>query len=380
MSGIDLLITRGGVAVYPQGAAAPRLTCATVEELVAKLAEARASQQKTATELTLYVAEELLFATEFSLPAKTPRLAEAIRFQLGMVVPFGDNTFRYSYTTRREGDQQKILLYALKDDAVLPTMETLAAAGHTFAGLFPEHQRLVTRAAPKGTWALLLEGRTSHLFTFRKGQSIGHTLCRQVPTPEELAALGGGDTIYGATEPPRHGLLAPTPLLAAKPLHKNFDLLPENFRRPDYFRHVILGLVIANLALLVLFGGFRLFQIIRLSHTVEQEISAIMPRVKVANDLLSRTEKLEGQIALFRDIGANPDVVGFVAKLTTQLPPGCYLDQLRLEKRGGSYLLDGYANDISSLTAALQTLGEVKLKSTSRRQNQNYFQLEIVPR
>ncbi|MEW6593737.1 MAG: hypothetical protein AB1413_02585 [Thermodesulfobacteriota bacterium] len=380
MSGIDLVIGKSGFTLFPPGGLAPLATCASVEELLARLAESCASQQHTATELTLYVTEELLFATEFALPAKTPKLAEAIRFQLGMVVPFGDNTFRYRYTTRREGDQQKILLYALRDETVLSALEALAAAGHTFTGLFPEHQRLVTRAVPKAAWALLLDGRTSYFFTFHKGQLSGRTLCRQVPTREEMAALAGSDTLYGASDPTRHGLLTPTPLLAAKPLHKHFDLLPETFRRPDYFRNIIAGLLIANLVLLVLFGGFRFFQTIRLSRTVEREISAIMPQVKVANDLLGRAEKLEGQIALFRDIGSNPDLVGFMAKLTTQLPPGCYLDQLRLEKRGGSYLLDGYATDISSLTAALQTLGEVKLKSTSRRQNQNYFQLEIVPR
>lgn len=380
MSGIDLVIAKSGFTLYSPGGLTPLTTCSTVEELLTHLAESCACQQKRSAELTLYVAEELLFATEFSLPAKTPKLAEAIRYQLGMVVPFGDNTFRFRYTTSRAGDQQKILLYALRDATVLPALEALAAAGHTFTGLFPEHQRLVTRAAPKGPWALLLEGRTSHLFTFNKTRLTGRVLCRQVPQAEEMALLAGNETIYCATEPPRHGLLGPTPLLAAKPLHKHFDLLPENFRRPDHFRKVIAGLVIANLALLVLFGGFRLFQTIRLSRTVEREINAIMPQVKVANDLLGRADKLEGQIALFRDIGSNPDLVGFMAKLTTQLPPGCYLDQLRLEKRGGSYLLDGYASDISSLTAALQTLGEVKLKSTSRRQNQNYFQLEIVPR
>lgn len=380
MSGIDLLIGKGRFAFYPQGAVAPRATCATVEEVLALLAESCTSQQKTSAELTLYVTEELLFWTAFSLPAKTPKLAEAIRFQLGMVVPFSDNSFRFRYTTRREGDQQKIVLYALRDETVLPALEALAGAGHSFTGLFPEHQRLVTRAVPKGPWALLLEGRTTHLFTFQRGQLTGRTLCRQVPSTEALAQLAGCEAIYHASDPQAHGLLAPSALLAARPLHKHFDLLPENFRRPDYFRKVIAGLVIGNLVLLALFGGFRLFQTIRLSRTVEREISAIMPQVKVANDLLNRTEKLEGQIALFREVGTNPDVVGFVAKLTTQMPPGCYLDQLRLEKRGGSYLLDGYANDISSLTAALQGLGEVKLKSTSRRQNQNYFQLEIVPR
>lgn len=380
MSAFDLVIGKSGFALYRPGAATPQATRATVEEMLALLTESSANQTNPQAELTLYVAEELLFWTEFSLPAKTPKLAEAIRYQLGMVVPFSDNTFRFRSTTRREGDQQKISLYALRDETVLPALEALAAAGHTFTGLFPEHQRLVTRAAPKGPWALLLEGRTNHLFTFNKGRLASRILCRQVPTAQELTQLAGCETIYQASDSPAPGLLASTPLLAARPLHKHFDLLPENLRRPDYFRKVIAGLVIANLVLLVLFGGFRLFQTIRLSRTTEREIGAIMPQVRVANDLLSRAEKLEGRIALFRDIGANPDVVGFVARLTTQLPPGCYLDQLRLEKRGGSYLLDGYANDIGSLTTALQTLGEVKLKSTSRRQNQNYFQLEIVPR
>lgn len=380
MSAVELVVAKAGFTLYLPGAAAPYAGCSTIEELLALLREFCAARKRLRAQLTLYAAEELLFCAEFTLPAKTPKLAEAIRYQLGMLVPFSENTFRFRYTTTRDGDQQRIMLYALRDEAVLPTLEALAAAGHTGTGLFPEHQRLVTRAAPKGPWALLLDGRPSHLFTFTKTRLTGRVLCRQQPTAEDMAALAGCDTIYHASDPPSSGLLAPTALLAAKPLHKTFDLLPENFRRPDYFRTLIVGLLLANLVLLVLLGGFRLFQTIRLSRTVEREISAIMPQVKVANELLGRSEKLEGRIARFRDIGSNPDLVGFIAKLTTQLPPGCYLEQLRLDKRGGSYLLDGYANDIGTVTTALQGLGEVKLKSTSRRQNQNYFQLEITPR
>lgn len=380
MTTCDILIHQAGLSLLLPGATTPQAVCATADEMAAHLAQLCAARRSPHLELTLYAAEELLFCTRFTLPAKTPRLAEAIRYQLGMLVPFPEETFRFRFTATREGDAQQIILYALRDEGLLPLLQTLTAGGHTLTGLFPEHQRYVSRAAPKEAWALLLEGRATYLLLFRKTRLLDRVLCRQRPTSEELATLAGSETSYHAVEPPAPGLLSPVPLLAARPLHKTFDLLPEDFRRPDYFKTVLAGLLVANLALLVLLGGLNLFETIRFSHTVNREISAIMPQVKVVNALLSRQEKLEQQLAAFREIGGNPDIVGFLAKLSTQLPPGAYLDQLRVEKRQGSYLIEGYAGDIASLTAALQGLGEVKLKSTSRRQDQNYFLIEITPR
>jgi len=50
-----------------------------------------------------------------------------------------------------------------------------------------------------------------------------------------------------------------------------------------------------------------------------------------------------------------------------------------LEKKEAAILyLDGYADDMGEMSTSLQGLGEVSLKSTSRRNNKNYFQMEIT--
>ena len=64
-------------------------------------------------------------------------------------------------------------------------------------------------------------------------------------------------------------------------------------------------------------------------------------------------------------------------KMTTELPDSAYLDQMRMDSRQKSISIQGYTSDISALTAKLQDMGEAKLKSTSRRKNQTYFNVEI---
>lgn len=378
MNNCDLVISRRGADLYEPGGLTPLATATNPDELLAAVTEFCAARKIAAAELCLYLAEELLFSTRFALPAKTPKMEEAVGYQLGMLVPFPEGSFYSRFTAARSGDQQQIVLYAGQQHLVLPTLEALAKAGHSLSGLFPEHQRYVTRLAPKTSWSLLLEGKPATLFVFRKTRLVDRVLCRDIPSNETLAELGGTTTLYHGSEPPARGLLSPAALLAQRPLHKAFNLLPDSFRRPDYFKAIIASLLAANLVLLLLLGGYRLFQAVRLSRTVDKEIAAIMPRVKAANELMGRQEKLTGDIARFAELGSNPDLVGFLKKLTDRLPPGSYLDQLRLDKRNGSYAIQGYAEDIGSLTTALQDLGEIKLKSTSRRQNQTYFQMEIA--
>jgi hypothetical protein len=50
---------------------------------------------------------------------------------------------------------------------------------------------------------------------------------------------------------------------------------------------------------------------------------------------------------------------------------------MRKDPTGNAISMQGYTGDIAELTASLRSLGDAKLKSTSRRQNQTYFDVEV---
>ena len=371
----DLVISREGIAVYTAGSFTPELSTADYTAVVASLA---AGQTNQPIRLTLYVAEDLLFCTSFFLPAKTRNIAEAVGYQLSMLVPFPEETYLYRYSARREGDQQRIWLYALQEHLVLPLLAALAEGRFVLVGLFPLHQRFVTRAAPKKRWSLLLDNGLAKLLVFEGGRLVDRILCRDVPDGQAVASLSRSETFFStsATDPALPE--AAGRLLNAKPLHKHFDLLPDRFRRPDYLTAAIIALVALCLGAALLLGSLKVVQMVRFNSFLKNEISAIMPPVQKATALLERQETLQRSISGFTGLGTNPDIVAFLTQLTSVLPASAYLDQVQFDKRNGAYQVQGYADDITALTGSLQELGEVKLKSTSRRQNRTYFQLEIT--
>ena len=162
-----------------------------------------------------------------------------------------------------------------------------------------------------------------------------------------------------------------------KPLLKDFNLLPDSFRQPDYSKIAILALVVLNIAALIILGGVKGYSLIHTSNKVDNEISAIMPQVNEVRKLRSKEEMLVKYLDEIETLGTNPDIIGFVKSLSDQLPETSYLDQMRMAQKSRSIHIQGYTEDISELTSKLQAIGESKLKSTSRRKNMTYFQVEI---
>ncbi|MBU2539169.1 MAG: hypothetical protein KKH22_12105, partial [Proteobacteria bacterium] len=139
------------------------------------------------------------------------------------------------------------------------------------------------------------------------------------------------------------------------------------------------GLALLNVLALVVLLGFKEYRFQSTSSRVEAEIATLQPTMKKINALANKESRSQKEIARLEEIGKNPDLLALLTNLTNTLPPSAYLDQLRVEKKEAAILyLDGYANDMAEVSSSLQNLGEVSLKSTSRRNNKNYFQMEIT--
>jgi len=378
MRGVEMLLSATGLTRINGSAKAASDTPKKPEGRAAKiLARIGLSPDAEAGIVTLYIAEELLFCTNFILPAKTANIKEAIRYQLDMLLPFPEDTCLSCYTAERGENGTRITIYALSREFVEPHLSELVSQGRTIGGMFPLSQRHVTRALRKEKWALLLPGGMDKLFTFEGGRLRQRLLCPHQPNFSEAQALSGCEKIFSPDPSPESIFLDAGSLLATPPLGKDFNLLPKAYRKPDYFKFFLAGLVLLNLFSLLMLLGTMEYRFHRTSARVDEEIAKLQPDMKKIAALKSEEVRIEKDIARFEEIGRNPDLIAMLSHLTTKLPPAAYLDQIRMEKKNEAIHIDGYADDMSDLSERLQGFGEVRLRSTSRRNNKNYFQLEI---
>jgi Tfp pilus assembly protein PilN len=161
------------------------------------------------------------------------------------------------------------------------------------------------------------------------------------------------------------------------PLLKKFDLLPPVFRKPDYARAVIVSLLVLNLLALLGLAGIKQYRLSGIEQQLSHEISEIMPKVREIKLLRAQEKQLTEDIEKIQELSKSPDLITFLKKMNDELPKTSFLDQLRLDQNKNTIHIQGYTEDIGELTARLQVLGQTKLKSTSRRRNETYFQLEI---
>ncbi len=377
MRGAEVIITDQGATRLEGGPAAkPHPIEVVITRLLTRVG--LLPQQKAGPGVTVYVAEELLFCKQFSLPVKGSSLKQAIGYQLEMLLPFPADGCFFSYETERRRKETAITLYAVPEEGIAPHLQELTASGHSLVGLFPLSQRYVSRSQGTKKWALLLPGGMATLLTFVNGRLRQRLLCPSLPTAEEARELSGCDEVYCPAAPEGSGFADGDTLLADAPLGKSFNLLPASFRRPDYFKFLIAGLALLNVLSLFLLLGMKEYRYHATSSRVEAEIARLRPTMKKINGLGSKESRSKKEIARLEEIGTNPDLLALLTNLTNTLPPSAYLEQLRLEKKEAAILyLDGYADDMGEMSTSLQGLGEVSLKSTSRRNNKNYFQMEI---
>ena len=371
----EVIITEQGIIREEGGAAAKPNP---VELLISRLLARFGLGSQQGPPLTVYVAEELLFCKQFSLPVKISGIKQAIGYQLGMLLPFPEGACFFSFVTERKNKETGVTMYALPEEGVAPHLQELTKSGHSLAGLFPLSQRYLSRGQGKKKWALLLPGAMSTLLTFANGRLHQRLLCPARPTAEEARELSGCDTVYCPEASAGSGFVDADTLLADEPLGKAFNLLPSSYLRPDYFKFYLAGLAILNVLFLFLLLGMKEYRFQATSNRVEAEIARLQPAMKKFSALGKKEAHIDKEIRRLEKIGKNPDLLALLATLTNKLPPTVYLDQLRLEKKGATTLyLEGYADDMGEMSASLQGLGEVSLKSASRRNNKNYFQMEI---
>ncbi|MBU0964761.1 MAG: hypothetical protein KKA54_00135 [Proteobacteria bacterium] len=373
---VEILIRQDGVHISSSFKQEVEFIAQPVTELGSRLARYCQPKSQAGLDVLFYIAEDLLFFKKFTLPLKTADLKEAIGYQLDMFAPF-DGKMLHSFTAIRDKQGYNICLYAASEETIVPLLEEVTAQGFQLAGLFPESQRYVTRLSKKMEWALLMPGRFPKLLLFSDKKIKDRLLCYNEPSMEELTDRKGIEVIYKPAAEEGSGFQDAGRLLAEKALHKELNLLPPSYRRPDYLRYALIGLCLLNVVALIAAGALKEYNVLTVLKKVDTEIATLRPNVKEVEKLRVEEKQLADTIGRVEAIGENFDIIRFLEKATKSLPENSYLDQIRMDDKTGDIQLQGYTEDIGALTAKLDALGNAKLKSTSRRKNQTYFHVEI---
>jgi len=341
--------------------------------------------------VSLFVSEELLFFKVFKLPLDTSDLAEAVGYQLEMATPFADDPTWYSFAAVREGGQYRITLYAAQSGYIDVYIQEMIEAGFQISGLYPESQRYVNRLNRKNQWGLLLPGRFFKAYIFNGATLEDRLLCSSEPSFPEAVEVCRTDKIYrfvesGEDQPPvsqepdqkpYFDYLDARILLEHRPLLKSYNMLPASYQRPDYLKLFIGVLLVLNVITFLTLGGVKAYKLKVYNDRVDHEIEKIMPKVHEMKELQAKKESLLKSIGQMDQINKNFDLIGFLSKLTAVMPSSSYVDQLRLDQKRNAVEIQGYTDDVSALTDKLQEIGDTRLKSTSRRKNMTYFNMEI---
>jgi hypothetical protein len=375
---LEIIIRPDGLTVCdPVGNGRDEHVSSEETSLDGRLARFSATHGISTANAVLFVAEELLFFKQFALPVKTPNLKDAINFQLGLLTPFASDSLLYSYSTTRNKDVYQIALYATPRRDVQPYLQKLSDAGFTILGLFPESQRYVTRTRRKLKWALLLPGRYPKAMVFVGHHMENRFLCGSDPEFSRIAEFCDTVNIYRPNPADNSGFTDAALLRVKPPLLKKFDLLPPVFKKPDYARAVIVSLLVLNLIALLGLAGIKQYRLVEIEQQLTHEISEIMPRVREIDTLRAQEKQLTKDIERIQELSKSQDLITFLKRLNDELPKTSFLDQLRMDQNKNTIHIQGYTEDIGELTAKLQAIGQTKLKSTSRRRDETYFQLEI---
>lgn len=380
MSTLDIIIKKEGfLLTQPLSTGAAELFINAEDTAVGKrMAEFILRTGNTPAKFNIYVAEELLFFKSFELPLKTPDLKEAILYQLDLLTPYGEEALLHAFCHTRGKDTYQICLYALEKKKAEPLVAEIFAAGYTINGLFPLHQRYVPKNTPKGKWVLVMPDRYAKAFVLETTHLEDRFICNTLPHFGELKDITGAETLYHLDPPPNGSFADGNTLLTDKPALREFNLLPPRFRRPDYFKPAIIVLLALNLIALLAWGGSAAYSLAKQDQQITEQLNAIRPTVEEVTTLLRQEEKLVADIGRLEEIGQNPDIIKLLETLTLKMPKHSYLDQLEWDKKKNSIDIRGYTDDIGDLTEKLQSVGDIKLQSTSRRKNKTYFNIDVT--
>ncbi len=328
--------------------------------------------------VNLFLAEELVYMASIDLPSNTPNIGEAVSFQLGILAPFPEENILYSYSAVRAGDNFRVTISAARSAQVVASVEELIKAGFVVKGLYPESQRYVTGKWRKLRWALVVPGKLSKIFVFDGGQYVDRFLSSSENlNHDELAEVCDTENVFHVSPPAGSSFKSVQMLMAAPPLLKDHNMLPASYRRLDYLKIAIIVLLVLNLVGLAAFGSFKFLDQKKQINKADREITRLQPLVREVKKTRERIRQTEEFLDLVAKIRGNPDLFSFMEKLTLALPEGSYLNQLRLTASEGTVVINGFTDNVGDLTEKLQSVGESRLQSTSRRKNMTYFQVEI---
>lgn len=327
----------------------------------------------------LFIAEDLVYGVSLDMPLRTPDLKEAVGLQLGLMLPFPEEEALSAYSILKRKEGYRVMAFAARAKVAAGVVEELVEDGYTVKGLYPENQRYVTARMRRRKWALVMPGRQNKVLIFDGAKLADRLLLAgEKLSYEKLCELCGTGLILHTNPPRGSSFVDAQPLLSETPLLQEYNLLPDSYRRPDYLKLVVAVLVVLNLLALGWMVWLR-FENVRtqIQHT-EAKISALKPLVAEVDKTKAQVKKVEEFVATVTAIGKNPDLIGIMQTLAGDLPGDSYLDQFKFDSKGRLLTITGYANDLTELTGKLKNLGEVRLKSTNRRKDRNYFQVEIA--
>ncbi len=376
---LQLIISNDGVTICGHGEEdGVKLAAAEEVTLGKRLAEYFVTRGISGREVILFISEDLLFYKTITLPLNTQDLDEAISYQIDMLVPFGEDDLLYSFVASRQKEYYRVTLACASRQLIEPCLQEIAAADIRIAGLHPEFQRYLSKNTPKGKWALLLEGRLTRALVFDSQNLVERMLFPMPVPPDELAGLCGTELLYHVSPPEGTTcFIDAAGLLTGRGSIKDFNMLPASYRRPEFSKFFIIVLLFLNLFALIGFIGGREYQMRDYAARIEAEISKVAPLARESMRLRQEERQLSSAINEFLSMQRNPDLIGFFEKLTRELPATAYLDQMRMDSKTRAIHIQGYTDDIGELTGKLQAMGEAKLKSTSRRKNKIYFNVEV---
>lgn len=329
--------------------------------------------------VNLFIAEDLVYGVSLDLPLRTPNLKEAVELQLGLMLPFPEDEALSAYSVWRNKEGYRVMVFAARTKVAAEVVEELVEDGYTVKGLYPENQRYVTARMRRRKWALVMPGRQNKVLIFDGAKLEDRLLLAgEKLSYEKLCEICGTGLILHTAPPRGSSFVDAQPLLTETPLLQEYDLLPDSYRRPDYLKMVVVILVVLNLLALGWMVWLRFENVRSQIQRTEAEIVSLKPLVIEVDKTKAQVKKVEEFVTTVTGIGKNPDLIGIMQTLTGDLPGDSYLDQFKFDSKGRMLTITGYANDLTELTDKLKNLGEVRLKSTSRRKDRNYFQVEIA--
>lgn len=372
-AGIDLFIGKGQIVLCDVKQTGSNVEFAQSPAEFAQQFSAFSKQHASLAgrRITIYLSDDLLYFTRIKLPKQTPDIKKALKLQMDIISPFGENCL-YAYDIQRGKDATHVALYLTDQRIILPILETIVGMGHHIYGMYPESQRGLSSKNRKKNWGLMSQGLFNKLTIFEAGHVTERLQLSGQPDQNLLNKTYDLEFTQDITD------LSAKPSPPGAPL--GFDLLPKTFRRTDYGKWLLLSLLTLNLLLALGWLGMNFFSLQNQINQIENFRQKMAPQLSELKKLNKQQARQSLKLQSYANIGKNKNLLSLLSNLSQNLPITSHLDQLRLDKKTGAIHIQGYTSNLGALTTSLQAIGNATLESTHKRRNQTYFKIEVLPK